>query len=564
MDVKPDFGPTVSLESAPPSLGAASVVVTNDGTTAIATDSDRDRVAIVSLATKEAKIVALTAGDEPGRLTLDDANRAHIVLDRAGEVATIDLASATILTRRAVCAGPRGIARHGTDLFVACTGGEIVTLPADPTGAPRLVARIDRDLRDVVAIGPDLLVSRLRTAEVLRVRRSDGKVLARSARPSEPNADPAVAWRLAASGSDSAVLVHQMARNDTIEVGVPTAYGAPTTDPCGGPVVTTITSFTPTGENGLTTGKLISLSQAVAPVDVARSSQGKLLTVIAAGNGYIRELAHVESVPASATGCLAPASPVAPGENPGGQAVALAYTMADELVVFSREPAAIHVRAMASIVWETIPLGGASREDTGHAIFHSNTGKGIACVSCHPGGGDDGHVWNFSNGARRTQTLEGTLAGTAPYHWGGDMPSIEHFGAPVFGQRMGGPHLDYARLEALRAYLTRLPSPRISPASDTAAAARGKSLFESAAVGCTGCHAGDKLTNNESVDVGTGGIFQVPSLLGVGLRAPYLHDGRVKTLLDRFGPAGGGDDHGQTSTLTRAEIGDLVTYLESL
>ncbi len=569
----PKFGATVSLDSAPPSLGAASLVVSNDGATAIATDSDRDRVAIVSLATKEVRIVALAAGDEPGRLTLDDANRVHVVLDRAGEVATVDLASATVVARRSVCAAPRGIARHGADLFVACTGGEIVRLPVDPPGAAHVLARIDRDLRDVVAIGPDLLVSRLRTAEVLRVRRNDGVVLARAARPPEKSAEPAVGWRLAASGSGSAVLVHQMARTDTVDVGAPTAYGsASPSDPCGGPVVTAITSFTPSND-GLTVTPQNLAPQAVTPVDVARSPQGNRWAVIAAGNGHIKELAKVQTFSASGlAACQTPPRtiegaliPVAPGADPEGQTVALAFTPDDGLVVFSREPAAIQLRASGpNSAWQTIPLGGASREDTGHAIFHSNSGQGIACVSCHPGGGDDGRVWNFSTGARRTQSLEGTLEGTAPYHWGGDMDSIESFGGPVFGKRMGGPHLGYAQLDALRAYLTRLPAPRVSPAYDAAAAARGKTLFESTAVGCSGCHNGAKLTNSETVDVGTGEALQVPSLLGVALRAPYLHDGRAKTLLERFGPGGGGDSHGQTSTLSSAELADLISYVESL
>ncbi|MDF2692168.1 MAG: surface antigen protein, partial [Labilithrix sp.] len=116
---------------------------------------------------------------------------------------------------------------------------------------------------------------------------------------------------------------------------------------------------------------------------------------------------------------------------------------------------------------------------------------------------------------------------------------------------------------ALRSWLVRLPAPHVSPAADTEAALRGKVLFESVA-GCSGCHSGAKLTNNETVDVGTGGAFQVPSLLGLGVRAPYLHDGRAATLLERFGPAGGGDAHGTTSQLDAAAVDDLVRYLESL
>ena len=50
----------------------------------------------------------------------------------------------------------------------------------------------------------------------------------------------------------------------------------------------------------------------------------------------------------------------------------------------------------------------------------------------------------------------------------------------------------------------------------------------------TGCHSGPALTNNTTVNVGTGGSFQVPSLRGVSLRGPWMHDGCAKTLTDRY------------------------------
>jgi hypothetical protein len=56
--------------------------------------------------------------------------------------------------------------------------------------------------------------------------------------------------------------------------------------------------------------------------------------------------------------------------------------------------------------------------------------------------------------------------------------------------------------------------------------ARGQAIFEDAAhAACTICDSGPELTNDASVDVGTGGTFQVPRLLGVAWRAPFLHDG---------------------------------------
>ena len=58
--------------------------------------------------------------------------------------------------------------------------------------------------------------------------------------------------------------------------------------------------------------------------------------------------------------------------------------------------------------------------------------------------------------------------------------------------------------------------------------------------------------------------LQTPSLLGVAWRAPFMHDGCAPTLADRFDPACGGDQHGDVSALSDADLGALVAYLETL
>lgn len=57
----------------------------------------------------------------------------------------------------------------------------------------------------------------------------------------------------------------------------------------------------------------------------------------------------------------------------------------------------------------------------------------------------------------------------------------------------------------------------------------------------------------------------MPSLRGVALRLPLLHNGCADTLEKRFDPScGGGDMHGTTSQLSASELKDLVAYLGSL
>jgi hypothetical protein len=108
----------VTQGKAPPPLGAATVVVTDDGHLAVASDPDRDRIVIADLvsASHPKTEVALHADDEPGRLVLD-ATHAHVVLRRAGVVASIDLATGGVRERRAVCGAPQGsraMARRST------------------------------------------------------------------------------------------------------------------------------------------------------------------------------------------------------------------------------------------------------------------------------------------------------------------------------------------------------------------------------------------------------------------------------------------------------------------
>jgi cytochrome c peroxidase len=52
--------------------------------------------------------------------------------------------------------------------------------------------------------------------------------------------------------------------------------------------------------------------------------------------------------------------------------------------------------------------------------------------------------------------------------------------------------------------------------------------------------------------------------LGLARTAPYLHDGSARTLRDRISQSRTTNQHGLTSGLTDAQIGDLVEYLNSL
>jgi YD repeat-containing protein len=250
--------------------------------------------------------------------------------------------------------------------------------------------------------------------------------------------------------------------------------------------------------------------------------------------------------------------------QPSGEAVAVVYDARGHLIVQTRDPATVQVLTAPG---QTVVLSYDRRSDSGHDIFHTDSGGGIACASCHPEGGDDGRVWKFRNRdgvleVRRTQNLRGGVMATAPFHWNGDLPSVKKLMDEVFVQRMQGPALGDDYVDTLGKWMDTIPAMPTPAVKDPAAVARGRVLYN--ATGCTACHNGTLLTNNTTVDVGTGRKLQVPSLRGVAWRAPYMHDGCAQTLTDRFSAKCGGTNHGVTSQLTPDQISDLVSFLETM
>jgi hypothetical protein len=564
-----DLGPTVTQPIAPPPISGGTLTVLANGTTAVAADPDRDRVYVVDVPSRtKLADIALASGDEPGRVIEDGAGRIHVVLRGGGAIVAIDPATWTIADRRGVCPAPRGIAWDAaTDLVhVACAGGELVSLPAAGGAATRSLV-LDRDLRDVVVLSGTLIVSRFRTAQLL-VLDANGAIAQRVVPPSLPPATPDGAWRIAVA-ADGLYMVHQRA-------GVPvgSASMVVTTDPGGygelpppggvdpckedAIVETTVTYF---GADPTTFAAAVpgpKLPGAVVPVDLALAHGDDRVLVVSAGNANV-PLTPTVVVAHEHGGGDCDGSPQQNSDD-HHEASAVAFAGDDTVLIQLREPARLVIGTSGAYV----DLSSDSRRDTGHAAFHGNTGAGIACASCHLEGGDDGHVWTFDTGPRRTQTLRGGVFGTEPFHWNGDQVDFAHLLNEVFVKRMSGPILRSDQLAAMKAWVGAMPLIAKAP-GDPAAIARGQAVFQDPSVGCATCHSGPKLTNNMTVNVGTGRPFQVPSLRGVIERPPFLHDGRAATLADRFDPTiGGGDLHGRTSELSSAQVADLIAYLSSL
>jgi len=600
---------------APPPVSGGTLSVLSDDTLAVVADPERDRISVVDLRTLAVRsTIALQAGDEPGRSVEDAQKHIHVALRRGGAVLTLDPATGSVLSRRAVCKAPRGIAFEPLTnlLHVACAEGKLVSLPAAGGDAVRTLT-LDPDLRDVLVRGSELWVTRFKSAEVLRIS-SAGTLNARVKLPADDGVlsrpqdlshstervetsstlnvtlQPGVAWRAVADSSGGALLVHQDSVNEEIPISPPSAFGSTYGGgdqgiSCGGIVKNVVSAVTPEGAVTSTT-----FMGPPLPVDIAVSVDQKWVAVAHAGVmdfSAPRPFLVFPSDQGTATSAGAPfsARPTVSvmaltevrknnfcafpqGNGVAAPATALAFTANGRLLIQTRDPAQLIVqREVPFGTSESVDLGGDSRADTGHDLFHRDAGGGIACASCHPEGAEDGHTWRFAGfGERRTQALHVGLRDTAPFHWNGDLPNVGALMDQVFVGRMGGVRESAPRVSALSEWLFSLRAPAPIRDASEEAVQRGQALFQSADVGCNQCHSGPKLTDNRSlaIDSVMTSKLQVPSLVAVGYRAPFMHNGCAATLADRFDPACGGKVHGNTANLSAQDKADLVAYLETL
>jgi hypothetical protein len=581
------LSPLIIADPPPPPISGGTLTVADDGSVAVAADPDRDAVYLVRVADGSVDTVALAPGSEPGRSVLDASGYAHVVLRGGGALARIDLSAGQLERTTKVCAWPRGVAYDAASdaLWVACASGELVSLDA-ATHAERSRVFVAIDLRDVVidAAG-GRFVSRYRSAELLRIA-ADGSVASRqppaSTQPdtlsSAPQADfatsPTLAWRTIRGPSGDTWMLHQRSRDDAVAGGG--GWGMERRNMVTRPQLTHYDSA------GAAVTSLPVDERVTLAVDLASSRDGRWLAV-ADPAAYLQAgpTVFVMPVDSLARGTALTDTPpdaravsISPNCTGGAaQASSVAFDQAGLLYVFAREPAALDVYALdptgapggvcALHSLQSFPLASRSVRDTGNDMFHVDVGSGIACASCHGEAQDDGHVWALADSARRTQNLRGGLLGTLPLHWQGEFASFRTLVEQVMTLKMNGYLAQAEYSDALGNWLDKQPALRLE-VRDPDAVARGQRLFESSEVGCSGCHSGAAFTNNQTVDVGTGGAFQVPSLRGVAMHPPFMHNACAHSLEERFDPSCGGSLHGNTLQLTAVQRADLIAYLSSI
>jgi YVTN family beta-propeller protein len=265
-----------------------------------------------------------------------------------------------------------------------------------------------------------------------------------------------------------------------------------------------------------------------------------------------------------------------------------------------------------------------------------------SCASCHPDGLSDGVTWIFATGPRQTVSLDAFFAKDNPHdqrisNWNAVRGSVTDFnensvavqGGKGFAGTPPNPNVynhgitqgASDALDAQTLWVQTIRPPILPDPTDTAALARGRTVFEN---NCASCHGGPKWTKSQVIyldnpafdaapvagsvprdpgitnvaaqirsytvaantitfieNVGTfaaaspieirsnaqgalGGIgFNVPSLLGIAYHAPYLHAGAAQTLEEVF-PLHNLPGGTIQSVLSAQQQTDLLVFLRSI
>jgi hypothetical protein len=214
----------------------------------------------------------------------------------------------------------------------------------------------------------------------------------------------------------------------------------------------------------------------------------------------------------------------------------------------------------------------------------------FSCRSCHPDAHVDGLAYDFDGDGIGDNLLDNrTLLGidrTPPFKWNGKNPSLQVQCGPRFARvLMRTDPIPPADLEDLVTFLRSRPPARTRHFTEldqplSPAAERGRQLFFAThrpdgtpipiERQCQTCHRPPLFTNRLKTAVGTRGPrdltdeFDTPHLLGIAASAPYLHDGRARTLEELWTTYQTNDLHGVSSYWSKHQLNDLIEYLKTL
>ncbi|HEX5105657.1 MAG TPA: c-type cytochrome [Pirellulaceae bacterium] len=232
----------------------------------------------------------------------------------------------------------------------------------------------------------------------------------------------------------------------------------------------------------------------------------------------------------------------------------------------------------------TISLGGPAAPSLarqGEAIFYDarrSLDQWYSCHTCHYEGGTTSVVTDTTNDGSaytfKTVLQLYNLHETAPWTWHGWQTDLRAGIRKSLTETMLGPQPTEEDVDAMLAYFKTLPEPpnpfRNRDGSLSAAAERGKSIFESDKAACASCHNGPHFTDGQIHDVGLGARtdrykgYNTPSLRGLYRRVKLLHNGQVDSLEALLSGPHAPENVAGTDKLSEQEVRDLVEYLKTL
>jgi YVTN family beta-propeller protein len=255
--------------------------------------------------------------------------------------------------------------------------------------------------------------------------------------------------------------------------------------------------------------------------------------------------------------------PTAVAVSPDGKRAVVANTFADSVSVL--DPVAGKVVGEVSL-GPAPPAGPAQRGEELFFDARLSADGWMSCHSCHTDG--------FTNGLRSDTLGDGSYGNpkrvlsllgvgqTGPWAWNGSMVDLGTQIRQSVQTTMNGRRPAEAQVADLEAYLRDLAPPPAGP-QDGPSVRHGREVFE--AHGCARCHTPPTYTSPRTYDVGladeTGkGLFNPPSLRGVGHGAAFFHDNRAASLEEVFTRF----RHQVGPDLPRKDVEDLVRFLRTL
>lgn len=547
--------------------------MTADARRVLLADPEAERLRIIDAATGAViEDVTFAAGSWPTRaIEVSDGNF-QVLLRGTGSIATVTLntGAAASVTTTAVCPEPRSLTRDAArgETLVACAGGELVHV-----GATQTTDLTGVELRDVVIAPTGLVATSFRAAELIDLSTATPTrtKLATQRISSELNPVvhvPQVAWKMT-RGNGASFVVHQLhadqinlttstTPNPIPNQGSSSPYG-------GGPQIPIPGIPAPCSASAVVTGvtrmlddgtRFTAHTNDILPVDAAVSPDGSMLAIVGAGGTGLS--VYPTSLVAGTDSCMTPTGGV------GGLALnSVTWLSNTRLVVLETLHSTPMVFDLSTGLAKPLGTSDKALSSPAHTLFHNSPrgGAALACASCHPEGGEDGHLWIIDGQFRRTQTLSGGVMQRAPFHWRGDLNNLSALMTDTFVKRMGAAPVASTEVAGLGSWLDTIPGPK--PSRTLSALQRDEGIAAFNKAGCASCHLSNGTAEGPEADIGTGEAVRSPNLKGVAARAPYLHTGEIPDLRSRI-TGSLHPNHGNLSVLAISEKESLIAYLESL